>query len=141
MRFRQLAMRPISYVTGGHKEWYADPNQAWQTGLKQAEKVLSDALEEAELVAGITASPAVQNVLSKSHSNRVFILHGHDEAARESVARSLEKVCVDATVLHEKPTEGRTVVEKLEHHANVDFAVVLLRPDDIGASRAEGPSR
>jgi predicted nucleotide-binding protein len=42
---------------------------------------------------------------------------------------------VKAIILHERPTEGRTVIEKLEHYADVDFAVVLLTPDDVGAVR------
>ena len=29
-------------------------------------------------------------------------------------------------------TGGRTIVEKLEHHGDVGFAVVLLTPDDVG---------
>ena len=37
-------------------------------------------------------------------------------------------------------TGGRTIVEKLEHYANVDFAVVLLTPDDVGSNRASSPA-
>src|SRR5262249_17157379 len=35
-------------------------------------------------------------------------------------------------VLHEQANQGRTVIEKFEKHADVDFAVVLLTPDDLG---------
>lgn len=64
---------------------------------------------------------------------RVFVVHGHDEAARELTARFLERLGFEAIILHEKPNEGRTIIEKLEHYASVDFAVVLLTPDDVGA--------
>lgn len=40
-------------------------------------------------------------------------------------------------ILHEQATQGRTLVEKLEHYSDVDFAVVLLTPDDVGASQKD----
>jgi predicted nucleotide-binding protein len=67
---------------------------------------------------------------------RVFIVHGHDDAAKESVARFLERLGLTVVILHEQPNGGLTIIEKLEHHASVDFAIVLLTPDDIGASAA-----
>jgi predicted nucleotide-binding protein len=71
-------------------------------------------------------------------NSKVFVVHGHDEAAREMVARFLEKIELEPIILHEQPNEGRTVIEKLEHNADVGFAVVLLTPDDEGRKKAEG---
>lgn len=73
----------------------------------------------------------------KATGRRVFVVHGHDEAVRETTARFLEKLGLEAVVLHEQATGGRTIVEKLEHYSDVDFAVVLLTPDDVGASKAD----
>jgi hypothetical protein len=64
----------------------------------------------------------------------VFVVHGHDEAAKEAVARFLEKLDLKPIILHEEPNRGRTIIEKFETHAEVDFAVVLLTPDDEGNS-------
>ena len=72
-----------------------------------------------------------------SRTNKVFVVHGHDEAAKATAARFLEKFGLEAIILHEQPTEGRTLVEKLERYSDVDFAVVLLTPDDVGAKAAE----
>jgi predicted nucleotide-binding protein len=63
---------------------------------------------------------------------RAFVVHGHDEAARESVARFLEKFRVTPVILHEQANLGKTLIEKLEHYGDVSFAVVLLTPDDEG---------
>jgi predicted nucleotide-binding protein len=71
-------------------------------------------------------------VVSKERTNKVFVVHGHDDAARESVARFLERLGLEAVILHEQATGGRTIIEKLEYYADVDFATVLLTPDDIG---------
>ena len=67
-------------------------------------------------------------------SKRAFVIHGHDEAARETVARFLEKLEFQPVILHEQANKGRTIIEKFEDHADVAFAVVLLTPDDIGES-------
>lgn len=75
---------------------------------------------------------AVQAALS---SREVFVVHGHDEAVKESVARFIEKLDLQAIILHEQPNAGRTIIEKIEAYANVDFVVVLLTPDDMGASQ------
>lgn len=64
--------------------------------------------------------------------SRAFVVHGHDEGAREAVARFLMKLGVEPIILHEQASGGRTIIEKLEHYGKVPFAVVLLTPDDEG---------
>ncbi|MBI2861494.1 MAG: nucleotide-binding protein [Chloroflexi bacterium] len=68
---------------------------------------------------------------------KVFIVHGHDELAKESVARLVEKLDFKAIVLHEQPDQGRTIIEKFENYADAAFAVVLLTPDDFGGESAD----
>ena len=65
----------------------------------------------------------------------VFVVHGHDEVAKEAVARFIEKLDLKVTILHEQPNAGRTIIEKFEAHSSVNFAVILLTPDDVGAPR------
>lgn len=65
-------------------------------------------------------------------ANKVFIVHGHDEAAKETVARFLERLHLTVIILHEQPNRGKTIIEKFEEHSDVPFAVVLLTPDDKG---------
>jgi predicted nucleotide-binding protein len=65
-------------------------------------------------------------------ARKVFIVHGHDEGARESVARFLEQLDFDPIILHEQANQGRTIIEKIEAHGDVGFAVILLTPDDVG---------
>lgn len=64
-------------------------------------------------------------------SNRVFIVHGHDEAMKQSVARVLEKLGLNPIILHEKPNQGRTIIEKFTEYSDVSFAFVLLSSDDL----------
>jgi predicted nucleotide-binding protein len=91
-------------------------------------------LSELELMgAGVEkAAPAGEGVTSvKSYSRDIFLVHGHDNAIKESAARFLEKLDLHPIILHEQPNKGRTVIEKFEAHSDVGFAVVLLTPDDV----------
>ncbi|MGL4755084.1 MAG: TIR domain-containing protein [Aeromonadaceae bacterium] len=69
-----------------------------------------------------------------SGNNNVFIVHGHDEQAKESSARFIEKLGLNAVILHEQANEGLTIIEKLEKHTDAAYALVLFTPDDVGAS-------
>jgi predicted nucleotide-binding protein len=64
--------------------------------------------------------------------SKVFVVHGHDDGAKEGVARFLEKLDLKAIILQEQPNRGRTIIEKFVDYAReVGFAVVLLTPDDL----------
>lgn len=60
----------------------------------------------------------------------VFVVHGRDDAARLELTRFLEQVGFRALVLSEQAHKGQTIVEKIEACAPIDFAVVLMTPDD-----------
>jgi len=65
---------------------------------------------------------------------KVFVVHGRDNEAKEITARFLEKLGLNAVILHEQPSSGRTIIEKFEIYSeDVVFAVILLTPDDIGS--------
>lgn len=98
--------------------------------LQQAVDALEEEIEFSEPENAVAGSDgeAVEAVISR----RVFIVHGHDEGARESVARYLEKIGFEPIILHEQANKGRTVIEKVEANGDVGFAVVLLTPDDEG---------
>lgn len=72
-------------------------------------------------------------------ARKIFIVHGHDEGAREAVARYVERLKFEPIILHEQASRGRTVIEKIEAHSDVGFAVVLLTPDDFGGLKGEQP--
>ncbi len=82
--------------------------------------------------AGILRSTVNAPILN---SRKVFIVHGHDNEAKERVARFLEKLGLEPIILHEKASSGRTIIEKFETYSgDIAFAVVLLTPDDVGGA-------
>ena len=77
------------------------------------------------------AGPPAKHRLTEG-SRRVFVVHGHDDGVKETVARFLGKLELEPVILHEQPNRGRTIIEKFEDHSDVAFAVVLFTPDDVG---------
>ena len=73
-----------------------------------------------------------QPITDHNKSNRVFIVHGHNDQMKLAVARSIEKLGLVAIILHEQPNAGETIIEKIAKYSDVDFAIVLLSPDDYG---------
>lgn len=69
--------------------------------------------------------------------SKVFIVHGHDDAAKEAAARFVENLGFKAIILHEQASSGKTIIEKIEANTNVGFAIVLYTPCDLGASQKQ----
>lgn len=69
-------------------------------------------------------------------NKQIFIVYGHDTAARESLELLLHRMDLEPIILQKLPAAGDTIIEKLEgyigEHGNVGFACVLLTPDDQG---------
>ncbi|BBP44655.1 hypothetical protein THMIRHAS_00280 [Thiosulfatimonas sediminis] len=72
-------------------------------------------------------------------NNKVFVVYGHDEPARTQLEAMLRRWGMEPLILDQLPSEGQTIIEKLEAYtADVQFAVVLATPDDKG-HRSEHP--
>ena len=110
-------------------------------GLGSAEAVFEsmiDVIEEYWEEDGNSPDITNATVNFAQNLNKVFVIHGQDESAREAVARFLEKLELEPVILHELPNKGRTIIEKFEDYADVKFAVVLLTPDDAGRPAGNG---
>ena len=68
-------------------------------------------------------------------SNKVFIVHGHDNGAVQEMARTLAKGGYEPIILREQPDAGLTIIEKIEHYATVCYAVVLYTECDRGRDK------
>lgn len=103
--------------------------------------VACDMIDEAIGVIGSDGLPPVnESDSSASENNRlepsntkVFLVHGQDNEAKQTVARFLEKLGLEVIILHERASSGMTIIEKFEQNSDVAFAVVLMTPDDVGS--------
>lgn len=67
------------------------------------------------------------------NKRKVFIVHGRDNEAKQEVSRFIEKLGLEAIILHEQASSGMTIIEKIEHYSNdADFALVLYTACDHG---------
>ncbi|MBN1468091.1 MAG: nucleotide-binding protein [Fusobacteriaceae bacterium] len=72
---------------------------------------------------------------SKNNKSRIFIVHGHDDAVKNEVARFLEKLELEPIILHEQSSDGRTIIEKIEKYSDVGFGIILYTPCDLGKDK------
>lgn len=103
--------------------------------LQGLAEVLAERLDDLE---GTQAAAPAEARKARPVGRKVFVVHGHDDVARLEVERFLKKLNFDPIILHDQANGGRTIVEKLEGYSDVDFAVILLTPDDEGREVASG---
>ena len=71
----------------------------------------------------------------KFNKDQVFIVHGHDQHAKNDVKAYVEAKGLEPIILHLQASGGRTIIEKIDHYSNVGFGVVLYTECDVGAKR------
>ena len=83
---------------------------------------------------GAVAQPLVQP--KGPINNKVFVVYGHDEQARARLDAMLRRWGLEPLILDQLPSEGQTIIEKLEKYTGeAKFGVVLATPDDEGFRR------
>jgi predicted nucleotide-binding protein len=105
-------------------------DEIWKSGQQKMINLLNIIEEDLR----ISKSECVQLVNEKKeYSNRVFIVHGHDDLPKERLAHILIDLGLTPIILHDQPNKGRTLVEKFEEEASdVGYAFVIMTPDDLG---------
>lgn len=81
------------------------------------------------------------DILQTIQNSKVFIVHGHDSEAKIETARVLEKLGLEAIILHEQADLSQTIIEKIEKYSDVAFAVVLYTECDLGRAKGESPEK
>jgi predicted nucleotide-binding protein len=120
-----LLTRALEIKTKGFLEvTFLNQKALMLSAVEQTIKVLQDD------VFGETKRPKAF-ASSGALSNRVFVVHGHDQATKTELEVFLTGLGIEPVVLHRQPDLGRTLIEKFEHHSDVGFAFILFTPDDI----------
>lgn len=124
---------PIAIGGGFHRDtrrYLSEGRQKAIALLQQAVKALEERIADAE------PEPNGRDEKGSDRaSDRIFIVHGHDEAPREALARFITSLGFEPIILHEQASQSATIIEKFEKHSlTAGFAVVLLTPDDVGGS-------
>lgn len=114
-------------------ETESDYIEACKSGLVESKAVFEVYLEELKENDVTPDNEATQdNSISKS---KVFVVHGHDEALKQEVARIVEKQGLEAIILSEQANHGKTIIEKFEENTDVGAAICLFTGDDYGKAK------
>jgi predicted nucleotide-binding protein len=67
----------------------------------------------------------------KNNSNKIFIVHGHDETMKLATKELITTLGLSPVILHLEADKGRTIITKLIEESNdAGFAIILLSADD-----------
>jgi predicted nucleotide-binding protein len=122
--FREYLSGQEEHVLGYGEPYFRASHNFFLGALKAAEDLIDFNVEDKEAITG-------------SLSNKVFVVHGHDEKLKEELAAFLATLGLEPIVLHKQPDMGQTIIEKFESNSDVGYAIILLTPDDIGYSSTE----
>lgn len=135
-RYRVSSFDTLGISLGGRNETlqeiHAGYREGIESGLLKLRTIKELFLERISDGMPSSDKPPTRSNIILSNGRKVFVVHGHDEGLKETVARYLTKLKLEPIILHEQANRGRTVIEKFETHSDVAFAVVLFTPDDIG---------
>lgn len=144
----EIRFSPIVFTTGPSGDRAFD--RARRSGIERTiafleamEEEIDNYWHEEPETEAVVGEESVEG-FSPGSTRKVFVVHGHDHGAKETVARFLSKLDLNPMILHEKANEGRSILGKIEaQEEDVGFAVVILTPDDKcvvgGDEEAEQP--
>lgn len=131
----------LPLIMGGGSYPLPRVHDGYQKGIERAVlklQTLKELFEERIADSSSALAPSsVQQAQRALGSRRIFVVHGRDDGAKETVARYLTKIDLHPVILHEQANQGRTIIEKFEALKDVDYAIVLFTPDDVGYPASE----
>lgn len=147
-----VRLRPATHIDhteyvitfGESRRYGADElREGVDRGRKKAVALLEGEIqalsETLQYTSGVGIDSGVGPIVPATPQNdEIFIVHGHDDAAKTEVALFVERAGLKPIILHEQPNQGRTIIEKFEKHgATASFAIIILTPDDVGGVSAD----
>ena len=108
---------------------------AWSSGRDRTVNLIGTIIEELELFPKDTSMNNIE--VARIDRTNIFIVHGRDDGAKETVARFIDKLGFVATVLHEQTNSGATIIEKIEKNTDVGFGIVLYTACDVGGIKTD----
>ena len=117
--------------------WGSDIVKEYKDEIQRLVSHMQGDIERSDLMQCVVAQlqPMQTAEHSRELSQEIFIVHGHNEEMKQTVARIVSKMGLKPIILHEQPDSGLTILEKIERYADVDFAVVLYTECDLGRAK------
>ena len=117
--------------------WGSDTIKEFKDEIQRLVSHMQGDIDRSDLMECSTTEPQPVSEMTKPKdlSQEIFIVHGHNEEMKQTVARIVSKLGLKPIILHEQPNGGKTIIEKFEFNAeSINFAIILLSADDLAAS-------
>lgn len=134
---RSISFTPVVFRGMGAIIDAKSAESSFNYGKEQLLTLLNTILKEVTIRSTINSDKSLN--MNTIDSNKIFIVHGHNNEMKEAVARMVEKLKLKPIILHEQSSQGKTIIEKFETNSDVAFAIVLLSADDKGFNKNEIP--
>ena len=126
------------YRQTGRSILYSDVVVEQKESITKLVAYMQGFIDRIDLIPCNATSAITEKSKVEASADKIFIVHGHGELVKVTVARTLEQLGLKPIILHEQEDYGNTIIEKFESNAtDVGFAVVLLTADDMGISRKD----
>jgi predicted nucleotide-binding protein len=90
-------------------------------------------IEQVKILLQASTGSTTVSLPGNGISKNVFVVYGHDTTSRTQLEAMLRRWDLNPLIIDQLPSEGQTIIEKLESFTNdVNFSVVLATPDDEG---------
>lgn len=117
----------------GHKYIMRSLQAAYTLCTHPKEKRISI---EKESLQEITEIKKVEKI-SIINKEKLFVIHGSDENIKTQLEAFLTEIGLEPIILHQESDDNLTIIEKCEKYNDVEYAIVILTPDDISYSSSE----
>jgi predicted nucleotide-binding protein len=128
----------LNFPTGQNRGYYSSDFTLWDQNTRELVVILSAMQDEFE-APDKQGEGSKMETPDKTKSKEIFIVHGQDEGMKQHVARVIDALGLEPVILHERPSMGRTIIEKFDANADVNFAIILLSPDDLAYPKIANP--
>lgn len=143
----EVLKRSFDIVNNEYLQEYekAERRHVWSDWVKERKDdiqdqvaVLEGIIERLALIDMKKNVEKMAELTPKEVTNKIFIVHGHNNEIKQTLARTLSQLKLEPIILHEQADQGRTIIEKFEENSSdVNFAIILLTADDEGKSKKE----
>ena len=137
---KKITRIKIGFTEKSAKEIAAYKNETMPRGVFMV--VSKEDIVEYDCTKDITATliaKAKDLIAESNKKNRES--KNKDNELKQEVARFITQLHIEPIILHEQPSQGMTIIEKIEEYSNVGFGIVLYTPCDVGYERNKEKSK
>jgi predicted nucleotide-binding protein len=135
-QIRDVAFYPIAFVVPGPDH----TPTTWRQGIAKMIGLIAAVEHHMALAKAPVHSPLSKTVEKGMTKDTLFLVHGQDQTILREVEAYVRRIGLNAIVLQDEASAGRTVIEKFESNAHVPYALIIFSADDLGRSATAPPA-